>query len=58
MVRIPAADPAITAAELLPRLGSDAAELRSIEVVRPSLESVFLTVTGRRFGAQTLEPVG
>jgi ABC-2 type transport system ATP-binding protein len=57
-VRIPATDPAITAAELLPRLGSHAAELRSIEVVRPNLESVFLTVTGRRFGAQTLEPVG
>jgi ABC-2 type transport system ATP-binding protein len=58
MVRIPASDPAITAGELLPRLGPDAAELRSIEVVRPSLESVFLTVTGRRFGAPTLEPVG
>jgi ABC-2 type transport system ATP-binding protein len=58
MVRIPATDPAITAAELLPRLGSHAADLRSIEVVRPSLESVFLTVTGRRFGEQTLEPVG
>ncbi len=57
-VRIPATDPAITAAELLPRLGMHAADLRSIEVVRPSLESVFLTVTGRRFGAQTLEPVG
>jgi ABC-2 type transport system ATP-binding protein len=58
IVRIPATDPAIAAAELLPRLGSHAADLRSIEIVRPSLESVFLTVTGRRFGAQTLEPVG
>jgi ABC-2 type transport system ATP-binding protein len=58
MVRIPAIDPARAAGELLPRLGPDAAELRSIEVVRPSLESVFLTVTGRRFGAPTLEPVG
>jgi ABC-2 type transport system ATP-binding protein len=58
MVRIPATDPATTAADLLPRLGSHAADLRSIEIVRPSLESVFLTVTGRRFGAQTLEPVG
>jgi len=57
-VRIPATDPAITAAELLPRLGSRAADLRSIEIVRPSLESVFLTVTGRRYGAPTLEPVG
>jgi len=48
-VRIPAADPARTAADLLPRLGRDAAGLRSIEVVRPSLESVFLAVTGRRY---------
>jgi ABC-2 type transport system ATP-binding protein len=58
IVRIPATDPATTAAALLPRLGSHAADLRSIEIVRPSLESVFLTVTGRRFGAQELEPVG
>jgi ABC-2 type transport system ATP-binding protein len=55
-VRIPAADPAVAAADLLPRLGSHATELRSIEIVRPSLETVFLTVTGRRFGAPTLEP--
>jgi ABC-2 type transport system ATP-binding protein len=55
-VRIPAADPAVAAADLLPRLGSHAAELRSIEIVRPSLESVFLTVTGRRFDAPALEP--
>jgi ABC-2 type transport system ATP-binding protein len=57
-VRIPATDPALAAADLLPRLGSHAADLRSIEIVRPSLETVFLTVTGRRFGAPTLEPVG
>ncbi|HEY7136141.1 MAG TPA: ATP-binding cassette domain-containing protein, partial [Acidimicrobiia bacterium] len=48
-VRIPTDDPASTAARLLPRLGSDAASLRAIEVVRPSLESVFLSVTGRRY---------
>ncbi len=50
-VRIPAADPAVEAARLLPRLGAHAAELHSIQVVRPSLETVFLTVTGRRFAA-------
>jgi ABC-2 type transport system ATP-binding protein len=48
-VRIPTDDPARTAGELLSRLGSDATGLRAIEVVRPSLETVFLTVTGRRF---------
>jgi ABC-2 type transport system ATP-binding protein len=48
-VRIPTGDPARTAADLLARLGSDAAGLRAIEVVRPSLESVFLNLTGRRY---------
>ena len=48
-VRIPTSDPARTAAELLLRLGPEAASLRSIEIVRPSLESVFLAVTGRRY---------
>ena len=48
-VRIPTPDPAGTAARLLPRLGPDTAGLLAIEVVRPSLESVFLTVTGRRY---------
>lgn len=48
-VRIPSPDPAGTAAQLLPHLGSDTSTLRGIEVVRPSLEAVFLSVTGRRY---------
>jgi ABC-2 type transport system ATP-binding protein len=48
-VRVPTPDPAGTAAQLLPRLGADTAGLLAIEVVRPSLESVFLTVTGRQY---------
>jgi ABC-2 type transport system ATP-binding protein len=48
-VRVPTADPAGTAARLLPQLGPDTAGLLAVEVVRPSLESVFLTVTGRRY---------
>ena len=35
-------------ASCCPRLGADARLLSSIEIVRPSLESVYLTVTGRR----------
>jgi ABC-2 type transport system ATP-binding protein len=46
-VRIPVADPARAAAEVLPRLAADAAALQSIEIVRPSLESVYLAVTDR-----------
>jgi len=48
-VLIPTDDPASTAARLLPRLGGHANDLRSIEIVRPSLESVFLAVTGRQY---------
>jgi ABC-2 type transport system ATP-binding protein len=55
-VRIPTPDPAGTAARLLPRLGSDTARLLAIEVVRPSLESVFLTVTGRRYDHSNSKP--
>lgn len=53
-VRIESSDPARTAADLLTRLGSGSAGLRAIEVVRPSLESVFLTLTGRRYDDATL----
>jgi len=48
-VTIPADDPAALAATLLAQLGQRARELRGIEIVHPSLESVFLTVTGRRY---------
>ena len=57
-LRIPTPDPALTAARLLPHLGRDADALRSVEIVRPSLESVFLSVTGRRFAPHAVEPVG
>jgi ABC-2 type transport system ATP-binding protein len=56
-VRIPAADPAARAAQLLPELGTDAKLLESIEIVRPSLESVYLTVTGRRYSTEPAEPI-
>jgi ABC-2 type transport system ATP-binding protein len=57
VVRIPADDPAARAAQLLPDLGADARLLRSIEIVRPSLESVYLSVTGRRYAAEPAEAV-
>jgi ABC-2 type transport system ATP-binding protein len=54
-VRIPASDPAARAAQLLPALGADAATLRSVEILRPSLESVYLAVTGRRYETDPAE---
>jgi ABC-2 type transport system ATP-binding protein len=56
-VRIPADDPARTAAQVLSRLGPESAELRAIEVIRPSLETVFLSVTGRRYDEHAATPV-
>jgi ABC-2 type transport system ATP-binding protein len=56
-VRIPSRDPAAEAAQLLARLGTDVQGLRAIEVERPSLESVFLSVTGRRYAPAEPEPV-
>jgi len=56
-VRIPADDPAARAAQLLPDLGADARQLSSIEIVRPSLESVYLAVTGRRYASEPAEAV-
>ncbi len=53
-VRIPSDDPARTAARLLPQLGPTSA-LRSVEVIRPDLESVFLAVTGRRYEPAAVE---
>ena len=54
-VRIPAPDPAARAAQLLPSLGAEAGALRSIEILRPSLESVYLAVTGRRYASEPAE---
>lgn len=51
-VRIATRDPAATAAVLLHDLGTATGSLRGIEVVRPSLESVFLAVTGRRYESE------
>jgi ABC-2 type transport system ATP-binding protein len=49
-VRIPTErPPAIEAAAALGRLGDAAQRLRSVELIQPSLESVFLALTGRRF---------
>jgi len=49
-VRLPCADPTATLRELVAELGDD---LAGVEIVRPSLETVYLALTGRR----TVEPV-
>jgi ABC-2 type transport system ATP-binding protein len=51
-VRVYGDRPATLAAALVTALGNDAERLRSVEIVRPSLESVFLSVTGRRWATE------
>ena len=46
-VRLPTRDPAATLVEVMPRLPAGA--LTSIEIVKPSLEGVYLALTGRRY---------
>jgi ABC-2 type transport system ATP-binding protein len=44
--------PTAVAAHVVTALGSEAERLRSVEIIRPSLESVFLSVTGRRWAIE------
>lgn len=48
-LRVQTDEPAIVAARILAALGERTASLRSIEILSPSLEAVFLTLTGRRY---------
>ena len=51
-VRIPASDPAATAAAILTSLRPDDPALAGLEVIHPTLESVYLTLAGRRYDAE------
>ena len=44
---LPTADPAASAASVLRDLGAHADRLRSVDVIRPSLEAAYLSLTGR-----------
>ena len=48
-LRVPCAHPAGEVAGILGDLGPDMTRVRGIDLVTPSLESVFLSVTGRRY---------
>jgi ABC-2 type transport system ATP-binding protein len=49
VVRVVTPRPAAELASIVGRLGSHADRLRAVEVVRPSLDSVFISLTGRRY---------
>jgi ABC-2 type transport system ATP-binding protein len=48
-IRVSTPDPPLLLGQVLAGLGPRAHELQSVEVVHPSLESVYLRVTGRRY---------
>jgi hypothetical protein len=54
-LRIPTPDPAATAAAVLGALRPDDPPLAGLEVVHPTLEAVYLNVTGRRFEADATD---
>jgi ABC-2 type transport system ATP-binding protein len=49
IVHVHTHEPGAVTAAILEDLGSRASDLRSLEVVQPSLEAVFLELTGRRY---------
>jgi len=55
LIRIVTPEPAIAAAHILEVLGPEALHLRSLDVIHPSLDSVFLALTGHRYDANQEE---
>jgi len=55
VVRIRSDRPAEAAAAVMQSLGPDASRLQSVEIVHPSLESVYLALTGRRYEGEQAE---
>jgi ABC-2 type transport system ATP-binding protein len=49
VVRVDASDPATAVPAILARLGPAVERLRGVELLRPSLDSVFVSLTGRRY---------
>ena len=57
VVRVETDQPAQDAATILSGLDGSAGRLRGLEIITPSLESVFLTLTGRRYEADAVTNV-
>ncbi|MET9848422.1 ABC transporter ATP-binding protein [Streptomyces ossamyceticus] len=57
-LRVRADQPHLALPEILAALGDGTSRLTNLNVVRPSLESVFLHLTGRRYTAQDDSPAG
>lgn len=58
LVRIKTQDPSALAAAVIGRLGADAARLRDVEIIRPSLDSLYLSLTEQRYSPGDEPAVG
>jgi ABC-2 type transport system ATP-binding protein len=56
VLRIHTGDPAAFLPVVINRLGDSTSRLRGVEILRPSLESVFLSLTGRRYDDSAATP--
>jgi ABC-2 type transport system ATP-binding protein len=54
-LRLTTERPGIAMADIIGQLGRDADRVVSVDVKRPSLESVFLALTGRRYSADDVD---
>ena len=57
-LRLRTSAPAVAAAQVMNELGDHVDRLESLDVLRPSLDSVFLSLTGHRLRAPESEPDG
>jgi ABC-2 type transport system ATP-binding protein len=57
VLRVTAHDPAAALAAVIANLGDDTVRLRGVDLLRPSLDSVFLALTGRRYDGQGVNGV-
>ena len=57
VLSIETSDPGGAVASVMNRLGPAASRIRSIDVLRPSLESVFVSLTGQRYSADESDVV-
>jgi len=49
VLRVTADDPGRATAQILGRLGADSSRVQGIEIIRPSLETAYLALTGHRY---------
>lgn len=57
VARVEADDPGRTMAAIMGALGSNASRLQGVEIINPSLETVFLQLTGRRYDPEARNDV-